>query len=474
MNAQPNTGGPAVSYNRTVPALVVNNLTIDDPSVVSESRRWSSGIRGPAVSEDTCAGVDFSTFITQAVTVGARAIAAAGGVQDTFNLERLVSDVGARTSQSTEDAAQATTEVVSRAVDAVEKASLNAKEAIAAAGKNAQQQFGEAVSVATKSLVGEMNRLVGGDNPELAGQLAPLLEKFGRDLDARVSSQTSDLFTKAAKQFDPDDPTSPMSKHTRDLDRRQQTLAEALEKNHKELAAKVEELATAVKVSASANIAATATAKATPLKGATYASELHPLVDQVAVGLGDEYTDTGSTSGLLSNANKKGDGVLAIAGGARVVLEMTDSKRAAWNDYLDEAERNRGAVASLGLVRTVAQNNGNVVRALGPRRIVLAFDPQNDEPDLLRTVIQLLRISALAANSRNDAEGIRTADEKIAEAITLLNRIDEIKKVTGTIRQSAIKVESTSDEVRTALARVLGHAQSALSLAATNSVVDAA
>ena len=474
MNTQPDTADLVVSYDRTVPALVVNNLTIDDPMVVSESRRWSTGIRGPAVSEDNCVGVDFSTFITQAVTVGARAIATAGGVQDTFNLERLVSDVGARTSQSTENAAQATTEVVSRAVGAVEKASLNAKEAIATAGKDAQQQFGEAVSVATKSLVGEMNRLVGGDNPELAVQLAPLLEKFGRDLDVRVSSQTSDLFTKAAKQFDPDDPTSPMSKHTRDLDRRQQTLAEALERNHKELAAKVEELATAVKVSASATMAATATAKATPLKGATYASEVHPLVDQVAVGLGDEYTDTGSTSGLLSNANKKGDGVLAVAGGARVVLEMTDSKRTNWNDYLDEAERNRGAVASLGLVRTVAQNNGSVVRALGPRRIVLVFDPQNDEPDLLRTVIQLLRISALAANSRHDAEGIRTADEKIAEAITLLSRIDDIKKVTGTIRQSAVKVESTSDEVRTALARVLGHAQSALSLAATDSVGNAA
>jgi len=173
MNKQPDTTGSAVFYDRTVPALVIHHLNIDDPTVLAESRRWSTGARGPAVSEDDCTGVNFSTFITQALAVGSRAIATAGGVQDTFNLERLVSDVGARTSQSTEEAAHATSEVVTRAVDAVEKASLDAKETISTVGKQAQQNFGEAVGAATKSLVGEMNRRVGGENPELGTRLAP-------------------------------------------------------------------------------------------------------------------------------------------------------------------------------------------------------------------------------------------------------------------------------------------------------------
>ncbi len=127
MNTQPDAAVSAVLYDRTVPALIIHNLNIDNPTVVAESRRWSTGVRGPAVSEDECGGVNFTTFITQALAVGSRAIATAGGVQDTFNLERLVSDVGARTSQSTEEAAHATSEVVTRAVDAVEKASLNAQ-----------------------------------------------------------------------------------------------------------------------------------------------------------------------------------------------------------------------------------------------------------------------------------------------------------------------------------------------------------
>lgn len=47
----------------------------------------------------------------------------------------------------------------------------------------------------------------------------------------------------------------------------------------------------------------------------------------------------------------------------------------------------------------------------------MAFDPGTDDPELLRTVIQLLRLSALTASNRADRDGIHTAEEKIAEVI---------------------------------------------------------
>jgi hypothetical protein len=307
---------------------------------------------------------------------------------------------------------------------------------------------------------------VGGDNPELAARLAPMLEKFGHDLDARVTVQTSELLAKAAKQFDPDDPTSPMSKHTRELEKQQQTLSAALERNHRDLATKVDELTTAVKVTASAKEAAASLAKITTLKGESYAAEVHQVMEQIAAGLGDEYADTGAIPGAVPRS-KKGDGVLTISGGsARIVLEMTTSKRPNWTGYLDEAERNRSAAASLGLVRTPAQNNGSTVRGLGPRRIVMAFDPATDDPELLRTVIQLLRLSALTAADSKDRDGIHTADARIAEALGMLGKIDDIKKVAGSLRQNAGKIEQQSDDVRTALTHLLGQAQAALSVAA--------
>ena len=292
-------------YDRGTPAVVVHDLAVSDPAVVAESRRWVTGQRGAAVGEREMDGVDLSVFVTQALVVGAHAIGTAGGVQDTFNLERLVADVGTRTAESTTKAVDTTTEVVNRATETMEKAWSDAKKAIAEAGKDARQSFADNVDGARKSLLEEVHRLVGGENPELAARLQPMLEKFGHDLDARVAKQTSELYVKAAKQFDPDDPTSPIAKHARELEKQQQALSAALEKNHKDLAAKVDDLTTAMKVAASAKEAAATTAKVTPLKGESYAAEIHVVMEQIALGLGDEYVDTGATPGALPR-NKKG------------------------------------------------------------------------------------------------------------------------------------------------------------------------
>jgi hypothetical protein len=450
------------SYDSSGPAVVIHDLTVNHPAVCAEASRWSTGQRGPAVGADELADVDLSVFITQTMAVGAQAIAAAGGVQDTYNLEQLVSDVGTRTAETSAKAAEATTAVVKSASEGMQKASTEAKNAIAEAGGLARKGFGEAVESARKDLHEEINRLVGGDNPELVARLSPLLDTFGRDMNERVAKQTGELLEKAARQFDPSDPTSPMAKHAKGLREQQDALSLTLVKNHEALAVKVDQLTTAVKVASAAADATSAIAKVTPIKGDTYAASIHRVMQQIAVGLGDEYTDTGSVTGAIPRC-KKGDGLLTVNGGeAHVVLEMTDSVRPAWNDYLDEAERNREATASLGLVRELSQNSGQSIRLLGSRRIVMVFDPAHDDAGLLRTVVQLLRVGAIAARSRRDSEGLETAEERITEARAMLNKVDVIRTASGSIRKSAVKIELECDAAQTGIDRLLSQALNAL------------
>ncbi|MQA77056.1 MAG: Fis family transcriptional regulator [Streptosporangiales bacterium] len=444
------------------PAVRVERLTISDHAVVAEARRWSTGQRGAEAGSDKLASADLSAFVTQAVVVGAHAITSVGGVQDTLDLQRLVADVEARTTESCVRTNASTAEAASGAAKTVEQASTAARHALTEASRTVQQSFADNVASAHKALQEEVQRLVGGDDPELLSRLQPLLKRFGHELDERVARQTSELFARAARQFDPDDPTSPMAKHARELRTQHEKLATTLDKSHHALGEKIDQLATAVRVQASAAEAAAATAQATPLKGEAYAEGVHKLLDEVARGLGDEYVDTSTTPGAVPRS-KKGDGVLVVdSGSVRVAVEMSDSRRQNWNGYLEEAERNREAVASLGLVRTVEQLRGTSIQCLGSRRIVLAFDPLVDDPDLLRTVVQLLRTSAIAAASRSDAGEILTAQEKIGEAIALLPQIDGIKKTAGTIRQNADKIEQNCEAVRTAVNRLLNQAQTAL------------
>ena len=155
--------------------------------------------------------------------------------------------------------------------------------------------------------------------------------------------------------------------------------------------------------------------------------------------------------------------MLSIAGAsARVVIEMTDSSRANWGEYFDEAERNRGSSASLGIVRTADQNAGHSIRVLGQRRVVIAFDPDTDDTEVLRTVSLLLRTVAIAASVRTGDAEVDTAEEKIGEAVTQLAKIDTIKKTAGSIQKGAAKIESECTSITTAIRRLLDQALVAL------------
>ena len=154
---------------------------------------------------------------------------------------------------------------------------------------------------------------------------------------------------------------------------------------------------------------------------------------------------------------------------------MTDPARGGRAEYLDEAERNRHAAASLGLVRTPEQNAGQSIRVIGSRRIVLTFDPTTDDPDLVRTVVLLLRTAAIAASARRGAEQLSTAEEKISEAVAQLDRVDDIKKAAGSIHKNAEKIETGCTAVTSGINRLLSEALAALAdvQAANGSIADA-
>jgi hypothetical protein len=99
---------------------------------------------------------------------------------------------------------------------------------------------------------------------------------------------------------------------------------------------------------------------------------------------------------------------------------------------------------------------------LGARRIVLAFDPEADSPDLLRTVVQIVRLAAAAASKRDTDGEIVTAQEKIDEALVTLSKIDTIEQTAGLISKSALKISSESGTLRTEITRLLRQAAAAL------------
>ncbi len=102
------------------------------------------------------------------------------------------------------------------------------------------------------------------------------------------------------------------------------------------------------------------------------------------------------------------------------------------------------------------------MRVLGPCRIVASFDPDHDDPQLLRTIVMLLRTVAIAA----------TAEEKIAEALSQLDKINTVKKLASGIQKNASKIDSECAGIRAAIERLLNLALSALGGAASANATD--
>lgn len=448
----------AAYFDENVAAVVVDGLSINDKDVVREAQRWTTGERGPLTDDPKLLeDADLKEFVVKAVTIGAHALTATGQAHEAQALERMISELGDRAVKSTADASMATENAVASAAKTMSQAAADAQRVFREADTATRNALTESIATVRKDMEAELARLFGGTNPEVTTRFAPLLEKFAADLDRRAAENTSELLNKAAKQFDPTDPTSPMARHTAELADRQQKLTEQIDKQHADLTGRIDDVLTTLKVAE----AKSAISKVTPIKGGTYETEMHRILTSIGAGLGDEYSPTGTIAGAIPRS-KKGDGVLSIGGAACLVVEMTDSKRDAWMPYLDEAERNRKAQASLGLVRSIDQNAGESIRVLGGRRIVMAFDPDTDDADLLRTVVLLLRTSALAATTRSGTQQIAAAEEKITAALDELGKIDEIKKTAGTIHKSAQKIDSSCTTLSAGIQRLLSEAVAAL------------
>ena len=438
--------------------LVIDALCLADPAVLRECRHWSQGRRGEPVELSDLATSDLTAFAVSAITIGSSAMAAAAGVQQTYGIESLVAEVEKRVIQSSAAAGERTETAVARATAALQQASEQTKKAVVDAGQTARTAFAASVDTARQELAAQITSLLGGEDPQLLLRLQPLLDSFGHKLEQRTLGQTTALIDKVTRQFDPADPASPMAQQMRAFtDTQARHAAEAAEQQ-KGVTDKLDALSTELLASRSTKLALARTAA----KGVTYEEQVHALLAAIAAGLGDEYVETGNVVGLRTRS-KKGDGVLAVPGSeARLVIEMTYSPRSVWSDYLKEAEDNRGAQASLGLVRSAAQLPGGPIVTLGSRRVVMVFDPETDDVHLLRCVVQLLRTAALGAAARVDDGEVSIADERIDAAIQTLERIGKIRRCAGQIKASASTIDVEAETLLAELNRLLAQARTAL------------
>lgn len=402
-----------IRFDPDTTTLYIGDVALTDPDVIAEASRWSTGARGEPVPFDDLAEADLSDFLAEAVSVGARVLAIAAQTSDTLAVQQAV-----------RAASDQVGDVVARAAESAEETTRRATETLTQAARDVAD-----------TLTGQVARLLGGESPELIDRLRPVLDKVGTDLESQVAAGVA----KAHEMLHLD------------------TM-----RRHGELADLIRGVETQIAVRAAEEAAAAAVRSVTTVKGFDYEDQVVSAFTEIAAGLGDDFVATGDKAGRLPR-NKKGDGVLTVGdSAARIVIEAHDGSSKEWGSYLAEAERNRGAVASIGCVKYAADNGGHAVRVIGQRRVIIAYDPDVDDIELLRTVTLLMRTVALTTSGRFGTEEVATASEAVKEALASLAELDDAKRSANAINGHVTKIEQSITKVTASVQRDLNAALNAL------------
>src|SRR4051812_15455591 len=118
----------AARFGRFGDAVIVEGLTITNADVVHEAKRWPTGRRGALVEDQTqLARADLTTFVEEAVVIGARALAATAQTSEARAVEQMLKDVGDRTADITRQAADESGRAAREASETLSRVAADAK-----------------------------------------------------------------------------------------------------------------------------------------------------------------------------------------------------------------------------------------------------------------------------------------------------------------------------------------------------------
>jgi hypothetical protein len=404
-----NSNEGSVSVGATV---VIESLEISDAQVVATVKAAQAENR------------NLVDYITTSVEIGVKALQATGV---NLGIEQLADGIA--------DAERTMGKVGKElAVNLHEKL-----EAIA----GDQGSFTNTIKQSLEEFAQELEKMTGGEN-------SPIREGIKKQLDA-VSKALTENFTRTtvnqkdeiAKMLDIENAQSPLRGMAQSLN----TLGESVIRIQTTLDEAKGRAVEAVKGTR---------------KGGTYETSAIAAVAEIARASSDEPLATGGTPGKGGTA-KKGDGVIRLREGltvkANLVVEAKDmsSKKTDlarlkyWSDQAEGARKTRGAIGFLGLCKNLSDMPGGArivaLDKLG-QNLVLAYDPDNNEDEMLALVYQVVKMHCLSIVSTGVEINPAAMNSYVESSLAILERFDAIDGAVGKIKTQADSIRTVSEGIK--------------------------
>jgi len=173
----------------------------------------------------------------------------------------------------------------------------------------------------------------------------------------------------------------------------------------------------------------------TPQKGLPYEDQVIESIQRIAGLAGDECEATGKQVGLLPR-RFAGDGVIGLKPNgdkvtARVVVETKNQKlsKKEWLEEIEVGKANRGATGFIGFSKNIADMpNKNRIMIFDRQTILVAYDPETEDPQIALIVYQLVKMNTLAAAGHLDDTRISEINEGVDRALASLRSFDGLSR----------------------------------------------
>jgi hypothetical protein len=395
--------------------VTINNLVINDQQVLAFLKS--------AADE----GRDLEVVVTQLIELGAKAMLTTGV---NIGLQQLAEGI-----DRSEQAMSLATAKAARELQAKLEGITGEDGALA---KSLEEMLGE--------FSAELEKLAGDEKSPLREGIKSQFELMLKAVTENVNTANSMQRGEIARMLDIENPQSPLRLVSKDLD----ALAEGLKDIQDAIKAKETRLEVEQR---------------SAIKGGTYEQQAIDDVAAIARASSDEPLATGGTPGR--GASKKGDGVVRLREGltvsANLVVEaknMSSQKTDAaklkyWTGQAEGARKTRNAVGFLGLCKNLDDMPGRqriiALDKLG-QNIVLAYDPDKNELEMLALVYQVVKMHCLSILSTGVEINPAALNSYVQASLSLIEKFSDIDDAVRTIKKQGDKILASSEGIRDELA----------------------
>lgn len=288
--------------------------------------------------------------------------------------------------------------------------------------------------------------IAGEDAPvrkAISTSLEAMLKRLNESVDKSLKSQNEGI----EKLLDPENPTSPLRGLRTQLDGITQIVRDLQQ------AEQIENAEDAIKDNA-------------PIGGVEYEKRAVDALISIVNSLGDTCESTGATEGFVKRS-RKGDAVAefntSIGQKVRIVVEAKDSALTVkdWRKEMSGSRDNRRAEGFIGLCKstTLMPNAGQRIWIDDMKSVVIAFDPDYDDPELLRSIYQFVKLTTMTRSGELGENQAAKLLDHINSSIATIAKFNEANRNLTGLETSTKSLRTILGDIRTVLELELVEAQ---------------